>query len=50
MNVCQDFESQESMSVICRDLISSADTILEMSLLCERVVNNVKGLQVRSRI
>ena len=34
--------------MMCRDLISSADTILEMSQLCERVVSNVKGLRVSS--
>ena len=30
----------------CRDLISSADTILEMSSLCSNVVTNISSLKV----
>ena len=41
--VCEEHGNERT----CRDLISSADTILEMSHLCDNVVNNIKGLQVR---
>ena len=30
-----------------RDLISSADTIMDMALTCDSVLGNIKGVQVR---
>lgn len=36
----------DGLSLPCRDLISSADTILAMANTCSAVVQNVAGLQV----
>ena len=32
----------------CRDLISSADTIVDMAHTCDGVLGNIKGVQVRT--
>lgn len=36
-----------SLVPACRDLISSADTIVDMARTCDSVLGNIKGVQVR---
>lgn len=37
-----------SVAVHCRDLISSADTIMEMAQCCDKVCANIRRMQVRA--